>query len=124
MTRYRGNNMKRMISYLIAAAFIFALVGGLLAEPSLAAAKKSTCACKPSLRRKAKHTRHIAKTQADPNVAVVGPVYATYTLPANQYFRLRMNQTLNSETARVGDKFQTTVVTPVYASGVEVVPAG
>jgi len=35
-----------------------------------------------------------------------------------------MNQTLNSRVARVGDRFQTTVVTPVYASGVEVVPAG
>jgi hypothetical protein len=35
-----------------------------------------------------------------------------------------MNQTLSSRTARVGDRFQTTVVTPVYASGVEVVPAG
>jgi hypothetical protein len=35
-----------------------------------------------------------------------------------------MNQTLNSGTAKVGDRFQATVVTPVYASGVEVVPAG
>ena len=35
-----------------------------------------------------------------------------------------MNQTLNSRTSRVGDRFQTTVVTPVYAGGVEVVPAG
>jgi hypothetical protein len=35
-----------------------------------------------------------------------------------------MNQTLNSGTSRVGDRFQTTVVTPVYASGVEVIPAG
>jgi hypothetical protein len=35
-----------------------------------------------------------------------------------------MNQTLNSGTSRVGDRFQSTVVTPVYAGGVEVVPAG
>jgi type IV secretion system protein VirB10 len=35
-----------------------------------------------------------------------------------------MNQTLNSGTTRVGERFQTTVVTPVYASGVEVIPAG
>lgn len=35
-----------------------------------------------------------------------------------------MNKTINSGTSRVGDRFQATVVTPVYASGVEVVPAG
>jgi type IV secretion system protein VirB10 len=35
-----------------------------------------------------------------------------------------MNQTLNSDISRVGDRFTSTVVTPVYASGVEVVPAG
>jgi hypothetical protein len=35
-----------------------------------------------------------------------------------------MNQTLNSRISRAGDRFQATVVTPVYASGVEVVPAG
>jgi len=33
-----------------------------------------------------------------------------------------MNQTLNSRISRAGDRFQATVVTPVYASGVEVVP--
>ena len=35
-----------------------------------------------------------------------------------------MNQDISSETARVGDQFTTTVVDPVYASGVEVIPAG
>lgn len=104
---------------------------------ALAATSKRTCSCKPSLRRK-KRTRltkltgaapaqavnHAASQDGGANAALVGPVFATYTLPSNQYFRLRMNQTLNSERSRVGDRFQATVVTPVYASGVEVVPAG
>jgi hypothetical protein len=35
-----------------------------------------------------------------------------------------MNQEISSENARVGDRFTTTVVDPVYAGGVEVIPAG
>ena len=53
---------------------------------------------------------------------VASPVY--YTVNAGQVFRVRMNQTITSETARVGDQFATTIVDPVYANGVEVVPAG
>src|ERR1051326_1704793 len=70
-------------------------------------------------------TRPFASQNGDAaNASIAGPVFATYTLPQNQYFRLRMNQTLNSGTSRVGDRFQATVVTPVYANGIEVVPAG
>ncbi|MFL6215458.1 MAG: hypothetical protein ACJ74J_16375 [Blastocatellia bacterium] len=103
---------------------------------ALAATKKRTCSCsKPTLRRRARRT--VARTprttptkpnayaaQDSPNAQVVGPVTATYKLEANQYFRLRMNQTLRSDQARMGDRFKATVVTPVYASGVEVIPAG
>ncbi|HZS45989.1 MAG TPA: hypothetical protein VFC63_12870 [Blastocatellia bacterium] len=46
------------------------------------------------------------------------------TLPANTYFRLRMNEDLSSENARVGDTFTAEVVTPVYHGRKEVVPAG
>jgi hypothetical protein len=35
-----------------------------------------------------------------------------------------MNDELSSEDARVGERFTTTTVDPVYASGVEVIPAG
>ena len=35
-----------------------------------------------------------------------------------------MNEQISSETARVGDRFTTTVVDPVYVGGVEVIPAG
>jgi hypothetical protein len=46
------------------------------------------------------------------------------TLPANTYFRLRMNQEISSETARVGDKFTAEVQVPIYRGSKEVVPAG
>jgi hypothetical protein len=35
-----------------------------------------------------------------------------------------MNQEISSGNARIGDRFTTTVVDPVYASGLEVIPAG
>ncbi len=103
---------------------------------ALAATQKRTCSCsKPTLRRRARRTTartprpttttpNAYAAQGSPNAQVVGPVTATYNLEANQYFRLRMNQTLRSDQARMGDRFKATVVTPVYASGVEVVPAG
>src|SRR6266700_503412 len=46
------------------------------------------------------------------------------TLPANTYFRLRMNEEISSERARIGDKFTAEVVTPIYHGSKEVVPAG
>ena len=120
---------RRVITLVAAAAMFFAVLAPLSESVALAAQKKRTCSCKPALKRKSriKHTALNPTSSAvdnGTNASLVGPVYATYTLPRNQYFRLRMNQTLNSRVARVGDRFQTTVVTPVYASGVEVVPAG
>lgn len=47
-----------------------------------------------------------------------------YVLPANSIIRLRMNDKLNSKDAQVGRTFTSTVVTPVYVRGVEVIPAG
>jgi hypothetical protein len=123
---------KRIITVIAAAMLIF--VAAPLAETTaLAASSKRTCSCKPALHRKKRSkARSQALNQTSVNqtgqsgasAALVGPVFATYTLPRNQYFRLRMNQTLNSDRSRVGDRFQATVVTPVYASGIEVVPAG
>jgi hypothetical protein len=121
---------RRIIPAIAMAAMLIAISAPLSESVALAAQKKRACNCKPALSRK---TRSKARAQAasrvaaqnnGANAAVVGPVFATYTLPQNQYFRLRMNQTLNSGTSRVGDRFQATVTTPVYASGVEVVPAG
>ena len=63
------------------------------------------------------HTNRGAKTTPAPQV-----VY--YTVNAGQVIRVRMAQTITSENARVGDQFTTTTVVPVYASGIEVIPAG
>ena len=121
---------RRLITAITAAALLIAVAAPLSESVALGAQKKRTCNCKPALSRKArskaraKTASALAAQNGGANAALVGPVFATYTLPQNQYFRLRMNQTLNSGTSRVGDRFQATVVTPVYASGVEVVPAG
>jgi hypothetical protein len=55
---------------------------------------------------------------------VKAPEVIYYTVPANAIIRVRMDQTITSENARVGDQFMTTVVDPVYAGGKEVIPAG
>ena len=116
--------MKRMIvASIIGLALLFG--AGAPVADALAAAKKRPCSCNPRLR--AKTRRPISKAlfqNGTANAGLVGPVYATYTLERNQYFRLRINQTLNSDVSHVGDRFTSTVVTPVYAGGVEVVPAG
>ncbi len=52
------------------------------------------------------------------------PAIAYYTVNSGQVIRVRMNQAITSETARVGDQFTTTVVDPVFAGGFEVIPAG
>ena len=133
--------MKRIILSSFAAVAMLLAAGAPLADSvAMAAQKKRTCSCKPTLQRKSRAAtaRAAAKARAvksngddyysaagdGRNAAVVGPVFATYTLEQNQYFRLRMNQTVSSATSRMGDRFKATVVTPVYASGVQVVPAG
>ena len=45
-----------------------------------------------------------------------------YTVGADQTLRVRMDSSLNSRTARVGDRFTATVTEPVFAEGVEVIP--
>ncbi len=45
-------------------------------------------------------------------------------MPANTVIRVRIDNQLNSKTARVGDRFTTTVTEPAYAGGVEVIPVG
>jgi hypothetical protein len=70
---------------------------------------------RPVLRRRAP-VRKVVKPAA--------PATVYYNVNASQIIRVRMNQNISSETARVGDQFTTTVVDPVYANGVEVIPAG
>jgi type IV secretion system protein VirB10 len=118
--------MKKRLLTLFVALLIAAVAP--VAESIALAAQRKTCNCKPTLRRRtAKRPVRAVRakaTTAKTAAAVVGPVVATYTLPENQVFTLRMNDPLTSKTARIGDRFRTTVMVPVYASGVEVVPAG
>ncbi|HEX7998454.1 MAG TPA: hypothetical protein VF528_08700 [Pyrinomonadaceae bacterium] len=55
---------------------------------------------------------------------VAPPAARYYTVSANQIIRVRMEDTITSGNARIGDRFRTTVVDPVYAGGIEVIPAG
>ena len=53
------------------------------------------------------------------------PVAKLYTVPTGKRIRVRMNETISSKTARVGDRFTVTVTEPVYSStGVVVIPTG
>lgn len=61
-----------------------------------------------------KYSRPVKRTTTQPNY---------YTVAANTTIRARMNQQISSESARIGDRFTATVVDPVYAGGVEVIPA-
>lgn len=55
--------------------------------------------------------------------APVGP--KLYAVSAGKRFRVRMNETISSKTAKVGDKFTVNVVDPVYSNtGVVVIPSG
>ena len=74
-------------------------------------------------RRRSSRVRRPARTRVVPVVPSTPPV-VYYTVPANTVLNVRMNQTIGSETARVGDEFTTTVTLPVYASGIEIIPAG
>lgn len=48
-----------------------------------------------------------------------------YTVPAGKRIRVRINDTISSKSAKVGDTFTVTVVEPVYSSnGVVVIPEG
>ena len=48
-----------------------------------------------------------------------------YRIPANQTFRVRLNESISSETARAGDAFTTTTLDPIYSTnGIELIPAG
>ena len=52
------------------------------------------------------------------------PTVRYYTVPADTVIRVRMNQSLNSKTANVGDRFSATVTDPVHSGGTEVIADG
>jgi len=104
----KTNTVKKFASALI----LFAIISSTVI-PATAQRKRS-----PRLRRPARVRTMPARTVRK----VPAEVY--YTVPANTVMSVRMNETIGSENARVGDQFTTTVMIPVYASGIEVIPAG
>jgi hypothetical protein len=56
---------------------------------------------------------------------VVKPTARLYRVDSGTTFRVRMNNSISSKTARVGDRFTVTVTEPVYSgTGVVVIPVG
>lgn len=52
------------------------------------------------------------------------PAVRYYTVPANTVIRVRIDEELNSKTARVGDRFSATVTEPIHSAGTEVIADG
>ena len=68
--------------------------------------------------------RRPAIRRTTPRAASTTPAVRYFTVDADTVIRVRMDSELNSKTARVGDRFTTTVTEPVYGDGVEVAPVG
>lgn len=97
-------NRKNILALLIALAFTLGLGGTAAAQ-----------AKKPVLKKRAPVARRPAPK----------PAVKLYTVPMGETLRVRMDQTLSSKTAKVGDIFTTTAVDPIYSStGVVVIPQG
>ena len=98
--------MKRLLNFRVLTAILAVFfVFGAMEAP----AQKR----KPAVRRKTTVRRAPVKTAA------------LYTVQSGETFRVRMNETISSKTARTGDTFTTTVTDPVYSTnGVVVVPTG
>ncbi|QQS32511.1 MAG: hypothetical protein IPM50_12755 [Acidobacteriota bacterium] len=74
-----------------------------------------TLAQKPALKRKPAVKRPAATKPAEP----------LYAVESGTIFRVRMNKTISSKTAKVGETFTVTFTEPVYSTnGVVVVPTG
>ena len=78
----------------------------------------------PSLAQTSKRRPNLRRYRRAAKVVTPKPAIVYYNVNSGHVIRVRMDQTITSETARVGDQFTTTVVDPVYAGGVEVIPAG
>jgi hypothetical protein len=101
--------MKNLLKFklLVAVLALFTVFGGI---DTLAQTRKRPVIRKKTVVRKA---------------TVVRPATRYYTVASGQTLRARLNGTLNSKIARVGDRFTATVTEPVYAnSGAMVIPVG
>jgi len=75
-------------------------------------------------RRAVKRKPVVRKTTVKRTI-VTRPAVRLFTVQRGQTFRVRMNETISSKTARVNDRFTATVTEPVYSqTGVIVIPVG
>lgn len=106
----RRKSMKKLTKLATAAAFITAVIFAGAFDISAQAKKR------PVLRRSSTFRKAVVKRP---------PPVKLYTVAAGKRIRVRMNDTINSKTAKVGDRFTVTVREPVYSStGVVVIPEG
>jgi hypothetical protein len=108
MKMTNGKSFARRATVLIA---LFALMLGAIV-PDASAQRRRT-------------RRPVRRTTTRTTVPAPPPL-RYFTVPADTVIRVRMDTELNSKTARVGDRFSTTVTEPVYGggSGVDVLPVG
>jgi hypothetical protein len=105
-----GNVMTRNKSFAQRAISFFVLIA--LVTASVVPAFGAT------QRRRTRSSRRTVTRRTTPPVRF-------YTVPADTVIRVRMDSEMTSKSARVGDRFSTTVTEPVYgSSGVEVIPVG
>ena len=98
------NTARRALTFFSLAALLAAMI-----VPASAQTRR-----RPRIRRPARTTARTVRT----------PAVRYFSVDTNTVIRVRMDNTLNSKTARVGDRFTTTVTEPVYGDGVEVAPVG
>ncbi|MBA2620530.1 MAG: hypothetical protein H0U87_04955 [Acidobacteria bacterium] len=98
----------RFLVAILAALFVFGTAADTFAQTRR----------RPVIRRK---TTVVRRTTTVP----ARPVVRLYSVRSGEKFRVRMNETINSKTARNGDRFTATVTEPVYSdTGVIVIPTG
>jgi hypothetical protein len=94
---------KNYLTLLIALAVVFGMGGSAMAQVKRKPVLKKPVAKKPAPK----------------------PAIKYYSVAVGETLHVRMDQTLNSKTAKIGDTFTTTVIDPVYSTtGVIVIPAG
>lgn len=103
-------HITRLVSKSLISLFVLVALFASTVVPAMSQTKR-----RPRLRR---HTRIVARRTTP------APQVVYYNVNAGQVIRVRMNRTITSENARVGDQFTTTTVVPIYAGGIEVIPAG
>jgi LysM repeat protein len=92
---------------ILAVVFVLGTIDGLAQKKRKPAIKRTTTVKKSTV---------IKPTVVKPTL---------YTVERGQRIRVRMNELISSKTARVGDRFTTTVTEPVYSTtGVVVIPVG